>query len=155
MGNYYERDIDFIKRTLDLVHQYEDIRINFPWDKQYNHTLLINCLLGLIVLPREKALSHIPKEKLPLLRLLKESGINKIILHSSIKDTRDLIFELRDCIAHFNINFISETKEFLIDRIQFIHDRKELVIADFCSGELLPFIDWYSTILIKNFKQYD
>src|SRR5687767_4808454 len=133
MGNYYERDIDFIKRTLQLVHQYEYIRIDFPRDEQYNHTLLINCLLGLIVLPREKALSRIPKEKLPLLKLLNESGIKKTTFHDSIKDTRDLIFELRDCIAHFNIKFISETKEFLIDRIQFIHDRKEIVIADFCS----------------------
>ena len=55
MGNYYQLEIDFVRRTLDLIEQYEHLKDQFPFEQQFNHTLLTNCLLGLIVLPKEKA----------------------------------------------------------------------------------------------------
>ena len=152
MGNYKNLEIDFIKRTLGLIEQYESMIDLYDFGEQYNHTLLINCLLGLAILPKEKIISYAPKEKLSVLKCLNEAGIIKSTFHPIIKDTRDLITELRDSVAHFNINFVSTTEEFLIDRIQFINDRDKVVVADFESDELLPFIKWFADKLITNFE---
>ncbi len=64
MGIYKNKITDFIERSLKLVDQYEDIKENFSFNEQYNHTLLINCLLGIIILPKEKVVSHISKKRI-------------------------------------------------------------------------------------------
>jgi len=46
---------DFIRRTLHIIEHY---------DGPYGVTLLINCLLGLIVLPKEKDFNGINDSKL-------------------------------------------------------------------------------------------
>jgi len=53
MGNFYQVEIEFVRRTLNLVNQYEQLKELYDFEEQYNHTLLINCLLGLIILPKE------------------------------------------------------------------------------------------------------
>lgn len=45
---------DFVERTLHILENYEG---------PYGVTLLINCLLGLIVLPREKDFNHITERE--------------------------------------------------------------------------------------------
>ena len=58
MGNYRNFETDFIERSLELIAQYE-VRLNeYDFEHQYNHTLLINCLLGLIVLRRRRVRSR-------------------------------------------------------------------------------------------------
>jgi hypothetical protein len=46
---------DFVERTLELLKQYHTYpeKLQVPNDKRYEVTLLLNCLLGLIVLPYE------------------------------------------------------------------------------------------------------
>lgn len=52
--NFEVVERDFIKRTLDIIEQYETHVMNSVTDgKQYEVTLLINCLLGLVVTPFE------------------------------------------------------------------------------------------------------
>ena len=62
MGNYYQLEIAFVRRTLSLIDQYEVLKEQFPFENQYNHTLLTS-LLRLIILPKEKALAFIPKRQ--------------------------------------------------------------------------------------------
>ena len=96
MGNYYQLEIDFVRRTLDLIEQYEQLKDQFPFEQQFNHTLLTNCLLGLIVLPKEKALSYIPKTRIAFVKALAEWGINKSSFNPDIKDTVELFQRLRN-----------------------------------------------------------
>ena len=58
MGNYKNLEIDFVHRTLNLITQYENILHKYEYKEQYNYTLLINCLLGLVVVPKEKSLTY-------------------------------------------------------------------------------------------------
>lgn len=51
----FERD--FIVRTLKIIRQYEKY---VPVSEQFEVTLLINCLLGLLVLPKERCYVDIP-----------------------------------------------------------------------------------------------
>lgn len=65
MGNYTDFKQEFIMRTMMLIEQYhEEIIPTKPFYEQFNYTLLINCLLGLIVMPRERAISAIPIDRL-------------------------------------------------------------------------------------------
>ncbi|MBK9123484.1 MAG: hypothetical protein IPM16_10265 [Chloroflexi bacterium] len=56
MTNYSTIERDFIKRTLEIIDQYEKLaRAVPPPENQYEVTLLLNCLLGLLVYPQQLA----------------------------------------------------------------------------------------------------
>lgn len=59
-GRKFERD--FMQRTLTLVKEYKS-----PFDA----TLLVNCLLGLLIVPKETSLEQIPTD--PISKLAKWS----------------------------------------------------------------------------------
>jgi len=54
-GMQYEKvERDFVKRSLELLKQYDDVvRYATPIEQHCEVTLLLNCLLGLIILPFE------------------------------------------------------------------------------------------------------
>ena len=54
---YTKIEIDFVERTLKLLDEYNG---------DYEVTILINCCLGLLVLPKEKHFDLIPNEQIPL-----------------------------------------------------------------------------------------
>ncbi len=154
MGNYHQLEIDFVKRTLALIDQYEGFKDCFPFDEQYNHTLLVNCLLGLIVLPKEKIFSYVPKTRIALIKTLKDSGIHRSIFNPAIKDTCELFGRLRNAVAHFDIEFVSETPENLIDKIIFRDVEADILVATFYSDEFLKFIKFYAATLLKNMDEH-
>lgn len=56
MVDYSRMEIDFIKRTLHILVQYQEmIQPNVQADQQYEVTLLMNCLLGLLIYPQQFA----------------------------------------------------------------------------------------------------
>lgn len=90
----------FMSRTLELVAQY---------DGAYDATFLINCLLGLLVLPKEALLNKIPATPLGS---LDQWGIQR----SSIKNPgkcdyghqhdltlRQFVRRMRNAVAHFQV----------------------------------------------------
>lgn len=155
MGNYRNIDIDFIDRTLELISQYESILHKYEFDKQFNHTLLINCMLGLIVFPKERAISYLPNETITE-KLLKEMGVELSIFNPDIKDLKNLVISLRHSIAHFDIHFESENDSFLIDKILFKDRDKgpDYVIASFIPSELLNFIRYYGNWFVNTIRKY-
>lgn len=52
---------DFIARTLIILNQYETlVMVNIAESEQFEVTLLLNCLLGLLVFPKERFYKNIP-----------------------------------------------------------------------------------------------
>lgn len=151
MGNYKNINHDFIERTMNLVSQYESILHKYPFEKQYNYTLLLNCLLGIIVMPKEHLFSHIPNHRLTSV-VKKEMGLNKSVINTKNKTIRDLIIDLRNSIAHFDFEIRSNDDNFLIDNIVFRDNKTE--IAVFKSNELLPFLRYYSDWIKSNLIKY-
>ncbi len=100
MGNYRNVEIDFIQRTLELIAQYESILSRYEFGSQYNYTLLTNCLLGLVVLPKERAFDYLPTDKITK-ELRGEMGLNETEINTDISDLRRLIWSMRQSIAHF------------------------------------------------------
>ena len=152
MSNYTDIEYEFIDRSLALIAQYESIKHRYKFEEQYDNTLLINCLLGLIVLPKERTITFIPNDRLTP-ELKKEIGLSKSYLNESITNLRQLIIQLRHSIAHFDIKVVSADDKFLIDEIVFL-DKNGTEIVRFISEDLLPFIRYYSTWLLSNFKKY-
>ena len=77
MGNYSDFETDFVQRTLALIDQYNEMIevLGKPFREQYNYTLTLNCLLGLIVLPKERALSFLLADRLTVTGSFKPSGL--------------------------------------------------------------------------------
>lgn len=106
----YNSDFEraFIERSLVLVQQYRG---------PYDATLLLNCLLGLLVVPKESCLLSIPRD--PIDNLTKW-GINPVAIisfgTSTLEDNdprylRGLVWHLRNAVAHFHFRPIPETGE--------------------------------------------
>jgi HEPN pEK499 p136 len=155
MGNYKDLEYEFVERTLNLISQYEHLKYDFEFNEQYDHTLLINCLLGLVVMPKERTRSDIPKQRLTE-AFRREIGLSNSVINKRITDLRELILALRNSIAHFDIQVESYNDEFLIDEIVFndaMVDEYYEVIR-FKSDELLPFLRYYGTWLLHNYKQH-
>jgi len=137
-----------------LLEQYEEIRKKIEPEKQYNHTLLINCFLGIIVLPKEKHLSYIPCDRITS-KLREEFGIEKSKIGQHVKNLKDLIIQLRHSVAHFNLNCISLPEgSKTIDAIQFIDAKSNEIIIEFVSNELLPFVKKIAEKIIENINTH-
>jgi hypothetical protein len=155
MSNYQNIETDFIERTLELISQYDSMLYKYEFEKQFNHTLLINCLLGIIVFPKERAISFLPNEKITK-ELLKNMGVEHSSFNTDITELKSLIIALRHSIAHFDIHFVSENDEFLINEIQFKDRDKGVnyVIATFIPSELLNFIRYYGSWFVSSIRKH-
>jgi len=100
MGNYTDIEYEFVERTLALITQYEKVMYQYPPAEQYNHTLLINCLTGLVVMPKERTINAIPKDRL-LSHVKKDMGLCHTWINPDITTLRDFMVNLRHAVAHF------------------------------------------------------
>ena len=153
MGNYANLEPEFVDRTIKLIEQYTNLCNDFPFEEQYNYTLTINCMLGLIVLPKEKAISYVPITRLTN-GFKNEIGLMHSVISDKITTLRDLIISLRHAIAHFDINVVSENEQNLIDYIEFKDTENDLIIARFHANELFAFLQYYSACLLENIYKH-
>lgn len=154
MGNYSNFELDFIERTIRLIGQYTEMIQDLNFDEQLNYTLTINCLLGLIVMPKEKVITYIPEEALNAENLQRMGLVNSTI-DDSIKDLQELIKNLRHAIAHFDIDVISVCDNNLLDFIEFKGSGNQpAVIARFSAPEIYSFLQYYAHGLSENLKRY-
>lgn len=154
MGNYHDVESEFIERTLRLIDQYYAALDNYPFEEQFNYTLTINCLLGLIVMPKERVIAYVPTNRLTQVHLA-EIGVPSLEVRQSTRTLRELIVALRHAVAHFDIKVISESDENLVDWLEFSDSENggELV-ARFRANELLPFLRHYASILLQNMERH-
>ena len=151
MGNYTNIEPEFIERTINLITQYTNICTEFPFEEQYNYTLTINCLLGLIVMPKERVVSYIPTTRLTN-AFKSEIGLVHSEITPGITTLRELINNLRHAAAHFDINVVSENENDLIDYIEFKDTENDMIIANFRANELFAFLQYYSSCLLDNIQ---
>ena len=111
---YNQIEFDFISRTKKLLEEYQ---------RQYEVTMLVNCCIGLLVLPKEKHLNSIPDlsfDENKNIWGLSKSSISVDCEQCGYK-LRDVIRRIRNGICHFNISSIpNESKE--IEKLE-IKDR--------------------------------
>jgi hypothetical protein len=111
-------------------------------------------MLGLIIMPKEKAISFVPNERLTN-DYKKQIGLEITEIHEDIKTLRELIQRLRNSIAHFNIRVISEDDQKRIDWIEFVDSENgNKLLVRFRASEIFSFLKYYSSCLINNIKKY-
>lgn len=102
-----EFEREFMNRTLALMSEY---------DGELNATHLINCLLGLLVIPKEKFLKRIPQDSvdsfedwgIPKDAVEEFGGSSRKNGEPRPKTLRTLVWRLRNSVAHFEIEPQSE-----------------------------------------------
>jgi len=106
--NYEELVGDFAQRTkrnLELIEQYpsEDAQ-----GGAFEVTQLVNSMLGLLVFPQQRWFDRIPLTPVPE---LVSGGWPSITIDGSVpgNNLRGLARYLRNGIAHFNLQFLSDT----------------------------------------------
>lgn len=131
----------FSEHTLVIVSEYSG---------GYDATLLINCLLGLLVLPKENMLSAIPEEPLSELAKwgiqpssIKNAGVKKGKNDPDPNTLRGLVFNMRHAVAHFNIRPIPSEGE--VQAFKFTNERD--LCAEIPVTELREFVKRLSTHL--------
>jgi len=117
MGLYKDIDIDFAKRTLKIIEQYD--KAKQPGPENFEVTLLVNCLVGLLILPHERRINVIPDVGIEKLRewSIDPSFINSWGGKGQRKTLRQLVRRLRNSVAHFHIE--AEGTEQDIERLKF------------------------------------
>lgn len=98
---YCDINIDFIKRTVDIINDY---------DGQYEVTLLLNCCTGLLVLPKEVHNNLIPNLEIPVTGSI--WGLKRSYLSfGSQGDDYTLSYiirRLRNGICHFKVQTLPD-----------------------------------------------
>jgi hypothetical protein len=125
MSNYKEQEFDFIKRTKTILAQYDSFQI-VEKDK-YEVTLLINCLVGLLILPQQNWFDQLPTE----LTSQKEWGIKpehiSRMKSGETKNVKDIARHLRNSIAHYKFEDFDKTGVVTFEAILPIANLKQFV----------------------------
>ena len=92
-------------------------------------TQLVNSLLGIVVLPRERSFRNIPNITFTAMR---QEGWQLPTIELNIKkinDLRQLIRVFRNAVAHFNLTILSDENN-QIDRLKFYNKRKNKIVFE-------------------------
>ena len=119
MGIYKDIDTDFARRTLRIIEQYDQAKQ--PGPENFEVTLLVNCLVGLLILPHERRMRLIPDVGIDKLHTwsIDPSFINDwgAMKKGERKTLRQLVRRLRNSVAHFHIE--AEGNQQDIERLKF------------------------------------
>lgn len=127
--NFTHPVLDFIDRTEKLIQQYDVFRRSMPREKAYEVTLLINCLLGLLVVPQQIAgrepyrkylserwltdqtiSSHGPDWKIrpEFIKCPGYTSSEKRIESAEKMTIRNLIRAMRNTATHYNLHILPD-----------------------------------------------
>jgi hypothetical protein len=141
---YENQDLDFVKRTKDIIKQYDSFQLSE--DKKYEVTLLLNCFVGLLILPQQRLF-----DELPTTLITKEewgiapSDIITIIdrfRNNEDKNINNIARHLRNSIAHFRFTAVSDKVDKII----------EIKFLDYLNDKIT--ISFEATITIDNLRLF-
>ncbi len=116
MSHYKNQEFDFINRTKAIIEQYEKLELSKT--EKFEVTLLLNCLVGLLILPQQNWFNSLPTD----LVTQKEWGIDEkhisTIKKGETKNVQNVARHLRNSIAHYNFK-VFENKSNDISSIKF------------------------------------
>jgi len=121
MSEYRQQEYDFVSRTREILDQYEAFQIDE--DKKYCDTLFVNCMVGLLIIPKEHWFEHLPED------IIDEEiwGINEdhisFIRSNELKNVKNISTHLRNSISHYRFKILA--KDGILDRIQFTDKNSE------------------------------
>ena len=147
----YELEDEFISRTEKNLRAIE--KLKKEGENVYEVTQFINSLLGLLVYPRERFFETIPD--ITQETMIKEEWPLPLGENAQVSGLKELIRYMRNAVAHFNIEFITDKNE--IECIRFKNyplrsrDRERpLWIGEYRLESLKRFVDMFLALISKN-----
>lgn len=111
-------------------------------------SLLLNCCLGLLVVPKEKEINNIKfNAKNPLKNffvIADKANAPSWATKTEIKDDKDLLIFLRNSIAHFGVTVFTENQETKITKIAFINNYKPSKTYQEAEISVKKFIEFFN-----------
>ncbi len=120
---------DFPKRTIDILDRHYS-------NEEYDVTLLLNCLLALLVLPKEFFYNNIPEE-IPRGWGLTKEHITTVSCEACGYKLREIVRHMRNAIAHLDIKTTNDNNG-KIETVRF-KDRSKF-IAEIPVKDLKTFV---------------
>ena len=116
MSAYKQQEYDFVFRTKRIIEQYGELELSK--EDKFEVTLLINCLVGLLILPQQHWFGNLPKGLISE----KEWGISEhhilLIKNGESKSVDEIVRHIRNSVSHYRFKvFDNGHKD--ISRIKF------------------------------------
>ena len=147
MSHYLQQEVDFINRTKLIITQYETFQIEEK-DK-FEVTLYLNCLVGLLILPKQHWYNDLPQESISLL----EWGIAPehiyIIKDGEDKNVKNIATHIRNSISHYRFNAFENSFE-KIREIQF----KDYFVTNEGKENEKKKMTFHAVIPIQNLRKF-
>lgn len=107
MGYYTQQEFDFVQRTKKILEQYDSIDFSKNESEKYEITLLLNCFVGLLTLPKEHWYDKLPKTEID------EEGWGMSPdfiedIEGNSKSIQQVARHLRNSIAHYRFTLIED-----------------------------------------------
>ncbi|MCC6281436.1 MAG: hypothetical protein IT262_12590 [Saprospiraceae bacterium] len=109
MSNYKQQEYDFVNRTKEILFQYKQWSVKVPEGKRYEITLLVNCFIGLLVIPNEEWTKHLPDD----LVSEKQWGIKSehiSLIEGGKKQINKIVKHLRNSVSHYEFTTVGNSK---------------------------------------------
>lgn len=164
MSEYKNEEYDFVKRTSEILYQYEEYAKEILKDsrkkEKYDVTLLLNSCVGLLLLPRQLWFNKLPKDLLGDGKWgIKDSHISLMGKDGKeSKNVRNLVCHLRNSVSHLRIfDEIVTDKNGDIEKITFKDclpdDVTQTFEATISINDLKVFLQKLSTEMLKIMKR--
>ena len=119
MSYYNKQEYEFVKRTKTIIEQYEKFHIDK--NEKYEVTLFINCLVGLLIIPKEYWFDSLPTEIVSE----NEWGISTedidFIKEDETKNIKNIAKHIRNSLAHYRFEMYDDIKNKL-NEIEFMDE---------------------------------
>jgi len=106
-----KQDLDFVTRTQELLVQYDEMEKDSQ--KKYEITLLINCFVGLIIVPQSKWNDSISPEEISSERWGIDPSMISICKDGKLvdepKNLRNVARHLRNSISHYHFEIVNNS----------------------------------------------
>lgn len=109
MSYYLQQEFDFVERTKKILEQYDKIDFSKNKNEKYEVTLLLNCFVGLLILPKEHWFVNLPTSLIEE----KEWGISPShikIIEGDVKSVKEVARHFRNSVAHYRFEVFSNEK---------------------------------------------
>lgn len=117
MSYYKNQEFDFVNRTKAIIEQYDKLELSKA--EKFEVTLLLNCLVGLLILPQQHWFDNLPTDLISQ----KEWGINEkdvsFIKEGEPKNVKNIARHLRNSISHYRFKAFANDESNDISRIKF------------------------------------
>lgn len=116
MSAYRQQEYDFVARTKKIIEQYEEFELTN--NEKYEVTLLVNCFVGLLILPQQHWFNNLPTELISEGNWGLRNGSISYLKAGEEKTVKQIVRHLRNSVSHYHFRMFDNSQN-QISKIRF------------------------------------